>query len=160
MFTVPAASEPLTQGDLVDDCPLVSLSPDQSPKDIAAIPVQRWYSRVIALTQACDLAQPKTDLVLVAPVHAAEKLVQRGVRVHPQKVVPLSSHFLSYPRGDPETASTRKGRSWKYAASPRLDRRCLRRANSWTTWRCSCAPSSKPGFGNWQRNPAVSPIWK
>jgi hypothetical protein len=79
MFTVPSASEPLTQGDLFDDCPLVSLSPDQSPTDIAAIPVQRWYSRVIALTQACDLAQPKTEIVLVAPVHAAEKLVQRGV---------------------------------------------------------------------------------
>ena len=79
MFMVPSASEPLTQGDLFDDCPLVSLSLDQSPKEIVAIPVQRWYSRVIALTQACDLAQPKTDIVLVAPVHAAEKLVQRGV---------------------------------------------------------------------------------
>jgi hypothetical protein len=79
MFTVPSLSEPLTQGDLFEDCPLVSLSPGSSPMDIAALPVQRWYSRVITLTQACDLAQPKTDLVIVAPVHAAEKLVERGV---------------------------------------------------------------------------------
>jgi hypothetical protein len=78
MFTVPSPFEPLTQGDLFEDCPLVSLLPDPVATDIAAIPVQRWYSRVIALTQACDLAQPRTDLVLVAPVHTAERLVDRG----------------------------------------------------------------------------------
>lgn len=105
MFTLPSACEPLTQGDLFDDCPLVSLSPDPSPTDIAAIPVQRWYSRVIALTQACDLAQPKTDLVLVAPVHAAEKLVQRGVlkgnaiRDHVRRHLVFGWYFL------PETTS-------------------------------------------------------
>ena len=79
MFTVPAIGAPLTQGDLFDECPLVSLSADKPPADFGAIGVQRWHSRVIALTQACDLAQPKTDLVLVAPVHTAEKLVQHGV---------------------------------------------------------------------------------
>jgi hypothetical protein len=79
MFGAPASTEPLTQGDLVDGCPLVSLSPDKSSTDMTAIPVQRWYSRVIVMTQACDLAQPKTEVVLVAPVHAAEKLVQRGI---------------------------------------------------------------------------------
>lgn len=79
MFTVPTPSEPLTQGDVLDDCPLVGLKPDEPAKDITAMPVQRWYSRVIVLTQACDLAQPKTDIVLVAPLHAAQRLVESGV---------------------------------------------------------------------------------
>jgi hypothetical protein len=79
MFTIPAVADPLTQGDLFDDCPLVSLSSDRAPIDLHAMGVQRWHSRVIVLTQACDLAQPKTDLVLVAPVYAADKLVERGV---------------------------------------------------------------------------------
>jgi hypothetical protein len=79
MFNVPSLSEPLTQGDLFDDCPLVGLRSEPTQTDIAAIPVHRWYSRVIALTQACDLAQPKTDLVLVVPMHTAERLVGQGV---------------------------------------------------------------------------------
>ena len=73
MFAVPAVTDLLTQGDLLDDCPLVSLSPDERPFDPRAMAVQRWLSRVIVLTQACDLAQPKTDLVLVAPVRDAQK---------------------------------------------------------------------------------------
>lgn len=36
-------------------------------------------SRVIVLTQACDLAQAKTSKVLVAVVHDAAELVQKGV---------------------------------------------------------------------------------
>jgi hypothetical protein len=79
MFTVPAVSDLLTQGDLLDDCPLVSLRPDRITTDPRAIAVQRWLARIIVLTQACDLAQPKTDLVLVAPVRDAQKLVEQGV---------------------------------------------------------------------------------
>jgi hypothetical protein len=79
MFAAPATSSPLTQGDLFDECPLVGLGSDKPPEELGAIPVQRWYARVIVLTQACDLAQPKTELVLVAPVHSAEKLIERGV---------------------------------------------------------------------------------
>ena len=79
MFTVPAVTDLLTQGDLLDGCPLVSLSPDDIPADPRAIAVQRWFARVIVLTQACDLAQPKTELVLVAPVHDAQQLVEAGV---------------------------------------------------------------------------------
>ncbi len=78
----------------------MSLSPGEAPTDVAAIPVQRWYSRVIVLTQACDLAQPKTDLVFVAPVHAAEMLVQRGVlkgnaiRDHVRRQLVFGWYFL------------------------------------------------------------------
>src|SRR5438045_451185 len=79
MFTVPAVTDRLTQGDLLDGCPLVSLIPDRMATDPRALAVQRWFARVIVLTQACDLAQPKTDLVLVAPVRDAQKLVEQGV---------------------------------------------------------------------------------
>jgi len=34
---------------------------------------------VIVLTQACDLAQAKVELVLVARVHDAQTLVETGV---------------------------------------------------------------------------------
>ena len=79
MFIAPTTADLLTQGDLIDACPLVSLSPEGDIEDFRTIPVQRWFSRVIVLTQACDLAQPKTDLVLVAPVHGAQELVDEGL---------------------------------------------------------------------------------
>lgn len=75
----PAISDLLTQGDLLDDCPLVSLSEDAAPDDPHFAAVERWFSRVIVLTQACDLAQPKTNLVLVASVRDVQKLVEQGV---------------------------------------------------------------------------------
>ncbi len=79
MFAVPAVGDLLTQGDLFDECPLVSFHPEGIPADLRDISVQRWVARVIVLTQACDLAQPRTDVVLVAQVHDAQKLVERGV---------------------------------------------------------------------------------
>lgn len=79
MFTLPTAGDLLTQGDLLDDCPLVSLSGDGIPADPRAMAVERWLARVIVLTQACDLAQPKTNLVLVAPVRDVQKLVEQSV---------------------------------------------------------------------------------
>lgn len=79
MFVRPAANEPLTQGDLIDDCPLVGLNLTSSPLDLNDPPTKWWTARVIVLTQACDLAQTKADSVLVAPVHDARKLVDAGV---------------------------------------------------------------------------------
>ena len=105
MFTIPAAADLLTQGDLFDDCPLVRLSPDTAPIELHAMTGRRWSMRVMVLTQACDLAQPKTDLVLVAPVYAAGKLVERGVlkgtaiRDHIRRHLVFGWYFL------PEVAS-------------------------------------------------------
>src|SRR5579859_6287153 len=79
MFSVPDIGIPLTQGDILDECPLISLRSEGSLGDLQSLPVQRWTSRVIVLTQACDLAQIKTGIVLVAPVLDAQKLVDRGV---------------------------------------------------------------------------------
>ena len=79
MFLVPAQDVPLTQGDVLDECPLVGLSAETLIIDLKNVPVNRWMARVIVLTQACDLAQAKTGVVLVAPVHDAEKIVGQGL---------------------------------------------------------------------------------
>lgn len=72
------AEGPLSQGDILDGCPLFALSPAADAVDLRAAPA-RWESRVVVLTQACDLAQAKTTRVLVACVHAAQSLVDAGV---------------------------------------------------------------------------------
>jgi hypothetical protein len=79
MFTVPAVDSPLTQGDVFEECPLVGFSATERPSDLRALPVQRWWARIIVLTQACDLVQAKSGRVAVAPVHDAQKLVDQGV---------------------------------------------------------------------------------
>src|SRR6266508_381972 len=79
MFALVGPHEPLTQGDLIEDCPLVSFNLTASPLDLNDPPTKWWTERVIVLTQACDLAQAKAELVLVARVHDAQKLVNQGV---------------------------------------------------------------------------------
>lgn len=79
MLTRPAASDPLTQGDIIDDCPLVGLNLGALSFDLNDPATKWWTSRVIVLTQACDLAQAKVESVLVARVHGAQTLVDTGV---------------------------------------------------------------------------------
>lgn len=79
MFIVPASASPMTQGDVVDECPLVGLDPGKPLGDVRSIPVKRWSARVVILTQACDLAEAKSGRVLVAQVHDAANLVEAGV---------------------------------------------------------------------------------
>jgi hypothetical protein len=49
------------------------------PLDLKDPATKWWTARVIVLTQACDLAQAKVELVLVARVHDAQTLVKTGV---------------------------------------------------------------------------------
>jgi hypothetical protein len=79
MFARSAASDPLTQGDVIEDCPLVGLNLAALPVDSNDPATKWWTSRVIVLTQACDLAQAKVASVLVARVHDAQTLVDTGV---------------------------------------------------------------------------------
>ncbi len=78
MYAAPTADEPLSQGDVLDACPIFGLETSAGAVDLEAAPA-RWRERVIVLTQACDLAQTKTTKVLVALLHAAQLLVDRGV---------------------------------------------------------------------------------
>lgn len=68
----------LTQGDLIEGCPLVSFKVGDGPLNLTNPAIAWWPARVVVLTQACDLAQPKTGVVLVAQVHDAQKLVESG----------------------------------------------------------------------------------
>lgn len=69
----------LTQGDLIEDCPLVSILAGAVALNLSDPAIYWWPARVVVLTQSCDLAQPKTDVVLVAQVHDAQKLIDDGV---------------------------------------------------------------------------------
>jgi hypothetical protein len=74
--TTPDAEEPLSQGDILDDCPVFGLDVSSSDVDLDGASA-RWQERVIVLTQACDLAQLKTSKVLVALLQPAQMLVER-----------------------------------------------------------------------------------
>ena len=69
---------PLSQGDILDDCPLVFWK-EQAREVAEGDKPQSLESRVIILTQACDLANNKTTRAVVAVVHAAVDLVNAGL---------------------------------------------------------------------------------
>jgi hypothetical protein len=68
---------PLSQGDILDGCPLVFWA-DQTNVVAEGDRPQTLPARVIILTQACDLANDKTVRALVAVVHDAAELVRTG----------------------------------------------------------------------------------
>jgi hypothetical protein len=78
IFAPQTIEEPLSQGDIFDSCPIFGLETIGKDVDLTAAP-SRWQERVIVLTQACDLAQTKTTNVLVALLHPAQILVDRGI---------------------------------------------------------------------------------
>ena len=69
---------PLSQGDILDSCPLVFWA-DQTREVAEGDKPQSTRARVLILTQACDLANEKTARAIVAVVHDAAKLVQTGL---------------------------------------------------------------------------------
>jgi hypothetical protein len=77
MYKQPTASG-LSQGDILDDCPILVWKLAPPPLDLD-IPPERRIVRVVVLTQACDLAQDKTTRVVVAPMHEAAELVARNI---------------------------------------------------------------------------------
>lgn len=78
MYKQISGEDPLAQGDIIGDCPIFALTESASGIDLKA-PATRWEARVIVLTQACDLVQGKVERVLVAVVHSARELVERGI---------------------------------------------------------------------------------
>ncbi len=78
MYLNVPATEPLAQGDIIDDCPLFRMPVPADGVDLNAEPL-RWNTRVVVLTQACDLAQAKSTKILVAMLQPAQRLVDQGV---------------------------------------------------------------------------------
>ena len=77
IYSRPLLETPLDQGDLIDACPLLSIA-DFDVRTPETVAVDRALSRVLVLTQTCDLANQKADQVVVAMVHDAESLVASG----------------------------------------------------------------------------------
>ncbi len=78
MYERAAPEEILSQGDVIDDCPLITIRiwPAEPGRDVLS---ETWSIRVVVLTQACDLAQVKTTRVVVAPVHEGTELVAKNI---------------------------------------------------------------------------------
>jgi hypothetical protein len=77
MYEQPAAAD-LSQGDVLDDCPILVWKLAPPPLDLDFPPEVRII-RVVVLTQACDLAQDKTTRGVIAPVYAAAELVANNI---------------------------------------------------------------------------------
>jgi hypothetical protein len=69
-------AEPLTQGDIIESCPLLIW---EGPIAGGQPQAAEFIGRIIVLTQACDLAQTKTTRVVTALVHDAKQLVDAGI---------------------------------------------------------------------------------
>ena len=118
---------PLSQGDILDACPLVFWA-DQTREVAEGDKPQSVRARVIILTQACDLANDKTFRAIVAVVHDAANLVQSGrVKekfIRDNSARDRSTDGISFPpirraRGSPSRWSISgtfircRGRCWK-----------------------------------------------
>jgi hypothetical protein len=73
------AEAPLTQGDIIEECPLVYWTTGRGPDGAFVRQSATSVERVIVLTQACDLTNTKTSNVQVAIVHATDWLVTEGI---------------------------------------------------------------------------------
>ncbi|MCY2988302.1 MAG: hypothetical protein NTY19_10635 [Planctomycetota bacterium] len=82
IFDSPPPDAPVDQGDIIDGCPLQHLATfdvtdllaERAPDSVVST-----YSRVLVLTQTCDLAQKKSSVVLVAAVRVAADMVRQGI---------------------------------------------------------------------------------
>jgi hypothetical protein len=77
IYNRPLPLDPSDQGDLIDDCFILSMKQfDFDEVDAPRINVAR--DRVLVLTQACDLANQKISSVVVALVLNAQHVVEQG----------------------------------------------------------------------------------
>lgn len=78
IFGQPSPEEAVDQGDIIDGCPVVSVASfDLDHPD--ALQTRHALSRVIVLTQTCDLANLKVTRVVTAVVLDAHRLVEQQV---------------------------------------------------------------------------------
>lgn len=74
IYERPQPGTPISQGDIIDGCPVLVWAAETGTPEPAQV-----VSRVVVMTQACDLAQGKATRALVALVHGAQELADRGV---------------------------------------------------------------------------------
>ena len=78
IYSSPPPENPIDQGDIVDGCPLTFLTeydldrPGQG--EIECVP-----TRVLIMTQTCDLVQRKVSTVTAATIYEAQFIVDQGL---------------------------------------------------------------------------------
>lgn len=77
IYRRPSPDDPVDQGDVIDVCPLVTVS-DFDDSTLETIRVDEAVGRVIVLTQTCDLANQKVSQVVVAVVLDANEVIASG----------------------------------------------------------------------------------
>ncbi|MCG8586174.1 MAG: hypothetical protein MI757_15815, partial [Pirellulales bacterium] len=78
MYSQPSNADPLSQGDILDGCPLIFWDCNSVDDEIIRKP-KEIDARVVVLTQSCDLANRKSTRVQVALLHETETLVSEQV---------------------------------------------------------------------------------
>lgn len=78
MYSLPSNAHPLSQGDILDGCPLIFWDCKYVNDEILRKP-KEIDARVIVLTQSCDLVNKKSTRVQVALLHETETLVSQQV---------------------------------------------------------------------------------
>jgi hypothetical protein len=79
IYEVPDPDAPLTQGDIIDGCPLVFWITHRDKDGNLIRSSATSNERVLVLTQSCDLANTKTSKVQVAVVHNTAWLVDERI---------------------------------------------------------------------------------
>ena len=76
IYSICNADEPLDQGDIVEDCPMVTVA-EHAPESLEHARLD--LRRGIILTQTCDIAQMKVERLVVAAVYPTQDLIDRKV---------------------------------------------------------------------------------
>lgn len=76
IYQNPPLDFPVDQGDIVDECPILEVA-RFDPDKIEPLELGYGPSRVVVLTQTCDLVNAKTTRVTVARVLVAQDLVDQ-----------------------------------------------------------------------------------
>jgi hypothetical protein len=78
IYRKPAEDDSIDQGDLIDGCPVIIVG-TFDPVNLPSTTAVQGTSRVIVLTQTCDLANQKANLAVVAVVRDAPWMVSQGL---------------------------------------------------------------------------------
>lgn len=109
IYDVPSTDAPLSQGDILGECPLVYWIASRDQDGNLSVQSASSKERVIVLTQACDLANTKTSKVQIAVVHETEKLVREAflkpqtIRDQVRQHRVFGWYFLPAGNGNPES---------------------------------------------------------
>lgn len=70
IYALPARETPIDQGDIIDECPLLHVAGFNIERilagDLGSLEIAANFSRVVIVTQTCDLANQKTTMAVVA----------------------------------------------------------------------------------------------